>query len=184
MLVLSCYKFISDCKDTTFFSNFHSPFWSFFILHLQITTIFRIFAVFFSPLSSNRHIQKKRTTVCYPVIEVVGYLTLTDNQHSCPCCIFYAYAQSKGTQKIHTDICCDLYLIRVSKLPTFQWLRQTSVSKRYIFNMSYPSPASELAGAIDFLLQSYNFFLKYANFRCRFLLRRIKKLKIYAKGLI
>ena len=72
MLVLSCYKFIFDCKDTTFFSNFQSPFWSFFILHLQITTIFRIFAVFFSPLSSNRHIQKKRTTVCYPVNEVVG----------------------------------------------------------------------------------------------------------------
>ena len=124
--------FISDCKDTTFFSIFHGPFWSFFILHLQITTIFRIFAVFFSPLRSNRHIQKKRTTVCYPVIEVVGYLTLTDNQHSCPCCIFYAYTLIRGTQKIHTDICCDLYLIRVSKLPTFQWLRQTSVSKRYI----------------------------------------------------
>ena len=64
--------FIFDRKDTTFFSIFHGPFWSFFILHLQITTIFRIFAVFFSPLRSNRHIQKKRTTVCYPVNEVVG----------------------------------------------------------------------------------------------------------------
>ena len=77
-----------------------------------MSIFFRIFAVFFSPLSSNRHIQKKRATICYL------------------------------------------------------------------------SPASELAGAIDFLLQSYNFFLIFANFRCRFLLRRIKKLKIYAKGLI
>lgn len=133
MLVLSCYKFISDCKDTTFFSNFHSPFWSFFILHLQITTIFRIFAVFFSPLSSNRHIQKKRTTVCYPVNEVVGdpYYQISNTV------VRVVYSTRTHSYEVHekythTDICLFLFLNSNTKLPTFRLLRQTSVSKRYI----------------------------------------------------
>ena len=133
MLVLSCYKFISDCKDTTFLSNFHSPCWSFFILNLQITTIFRIFAVFFSPLRSNRHIQKKRTTGCYPVNEVVGdpYYQISNTVVR----VVYSTRTHKNFKvhaNTHTDICLFLFLNSNTKLPTFRLLRQTSVSKRYI----------------------------------------------------
>ena len=132
MLVLSCYKFISDCKDTTFFSNFHSPFWSFFILHLQITTIFRIFAVFFSPLSSNRHIQKKRTTVCYPVNEVVG--DPCSRKINTVVRVVYSTRTHKTlryTRNTHTGICFDLLLNYKLKLPTFRLLRQTSIANAF-----------------------------------------------------
>ena len=133
MLVLSCYKFISDRKDTTFFSIFHGPFWSFFILHLQITTIFRIFAVFFSPLRSNRHIQKKRTTGCYPVNEVVG--DPCSRKINTVVRVVYSTRTHKNFKvhaNTHTGICFDLLLNYKLKLPTFRLLRQTSVSKRYI----------------------------------------------------
>ena len=74
-----------------------------------MSIFFRIFAVFFSPLSSNRHIQKKRATICYL------------------------------------------------------------------------SPASELAGAIDFLLQSYNFFFDICKFSVQIFAEKNKKVENLCK---
>ena len=103
MLVLSCYKFIFDCKDTTFFSNFHSPFWSFFILHLQITTIFRIFAVFFQSVKFKQAHTEKADNCLLSGKRGCRRPLLSDKQYSCPRCIFHAYTLIRGTREIHTQ---------------------------------------------------------------------------------
>ena len=148
--ILRYHFFISDCKDTTIFSIFHSPCQSFFILHLHITTIFRIFAVFFSPLRSNRHIQKKRTTGCYPVNEVVG--DPCSRKINTVVRVVYSTRTHKNFKvhaNTHTGICFDLLLNYKLKLPTFRLLRQTSVSKRYISICHiYPQRASSTGQSI------------------------------------